>query len=74
MRKGRMLLSLQAVKQAVKLVGAAHPDVHRLIVRLCTAVQQQQQQQQKQQSQEPSPDQVSIKAVGMLPTIFNRLA
>ena len=45
MRKGRLLLSLQAVKHALKLAGAAHPDVHRLIVRLCQAVQQQQQQQ-----------------------------
>jgi len=44
MRKGRLLLSLQAVKHALKLAGAAHPDVHRLIVRLCKAVQQQQQQ------------------------------
>ena len=44
MRKGRLLLSLQAVKHALKLAGAAHPDVHRLIVRLCQAVQQQQQQ------------------------------
>lgn len=44
MRKGRLLLSLQAVKHALKLAGAGHPDVHRLIVRLCQAVQQQQQQ------------------------------
>ena len=43
MRKGRLLLSLQAVKHALKLAGPAHPDVHRLIVRFCKAVQQQQQ-------------------------------
>ena len=65
MRKGRILLSLQAVNQAVKLVSASHPDVHRLIVRLCRAVQQQQQQHQMQQSQEPTADQV-----GMQVTIY----
>ena len=42
MRKGRLLLSLQAVKHALKLAGPAHPDVHRLVVRLCKAVQQRQ--------------------------------
>lgn len=42
MRKGRLLLSLQAVKHAVKLAGATHPDVHRMVVRLCKAVQQRQ--------------------------------
>jgi len=51
MRKGRLLLSLQAVKHALKLAGAAHPDVHRLIVRLCQAVQQQQQRQQASNDQ-----------------------
>ena len=40
MHKGRLLLSLQAVKHALKLAGPAHPDVHRLVVRLCKAVQQ----------------------------------
>ena len=43
MRKGRLLLSLQAVNHAVKLAGPNHPDVHRLVVRLCKAVQQHQQ-------------------------------
>lgn len=42
MRKGRLLLSLQAVKHALKLAGPAHPDVHCLVVRLCKAVQQRQ--------------------------------
>ena len=42
MRKGRLLLSLQAVKHALKLAGPAHPDVHRLVVQLCKAVQQRQ--------------------------------
>lgn len=49
MRKGRLLLSLQAVKHALKLAGPAHPDVHRLIVRFCKAVQQQQQQHSSDQ-------------------------
>ena len=48
MRKGRLLLSLQAVKHALKLAGPAHPDVHRLIVRLCKAVQHQQHQADNQ--------------------------
>lgn len=43
-RKGRLLLSLQAVKRALKLAGPADPDVHRLVVRLCKAVQQPQTQ------------------------------
>ena len=44
MRKGRLLLSLQAVKHALKLAGPSHPDVHCLVVRLCKAVQQHQPQ------------------------------
>lgn len=47
MHKGRMLLGMQAVKQALKVAGPAHPDVHRLVVRLCHTIQQQQQQQQE---------------------------
>lgn len=43
-RKGRLLLSLQAVKRALKLAGPADPGVHRLVVRLCKAVQQPQAQ------------------------------
>ena len=65
MQKGRLLLSLQAVKQALKLGGPTHPDVHRLVVRFCAKVQlqqqQQQEQQQQQQQQQANGNQVSIK-------------
>ena len=38
MRRGKHLLALQAVKRAIALAGQAHPDVHRMIVRVCKAV------------------------------------
>lgn len=47
MHKGRMLLGMQAVKQALKVAGPAHPDVHCLVVRLCHTIQHQHQQQQE---------------------------
>ncbi|KAL3138957.1 hypothetical protein ABBQ32_005768 [Trebouxia sp. C0010 RCD-2024] len=53
-RKGRLLLSLQAVKRALKLAGPADPGVHRLVVRLCKAVQQPQAQTSNAQTQNGS--------------------
>lgn len=40
-RKGKWLLALGAVQRAMKLAGASHPDVHRLVVRLCHAGEEQ---------------------------------
>lgn len=37
LRRGKQLLALQAVKRAAAEAGEAHPDVHRMAVRFCTA-------------------------------------
>lgn len=66
MLKGRLLLSLQAVKQALKLAGPSDPDVHRLVVRLCNAVHQQQQQQQQHQQPPSKATQVSWGTITLL--------
>ncbi len=39
-RKGKMLLALQAVLAMQKLVGASDPDAHRMTARFCKAVQE----------------------------------
>ncbi len=42
LRRGKLLLALQAVKRALQVSGASHPQVHCLAVRFCQAVAAQQ--------------------------------
>ena len=45
LRKGRLLLALQAAQQAQRLAGPAHPRAHLALLRLALRVQQLPQQQ-----------------------------
>ncbi|CAL8463644.1 g3178 [Coccomyxa elongata] len=42
LRRGKLLLALQAVKRALQVSGANHPQVHCLVVRFCQAAESQQ--------------------------------
>jgi hypothetical protein len=42
MRRGKLLLALQAVKRALHVGGASCPEAHTLVLRFCKAAQDQQ--------------------------------